>query len=62
MRIKFIKDHVGQQKRVGDEVEIEDHLGKHLMRFGYANELPRLDKTPKKVGKDVEKSAGDNDA
>ncbi len=62
MRIVFIKDHAGQQKKAGDEMEIEDNLGKHLIRFGYAESgLQRHEGISKKAGKNVEKQEGDND-
>ncbi len=65
MKITFIKNHEGQKAKVGDEKEIEDFLGKHLIRFGYAQAssgLHGLETASKKAGKNGEKQGGDNDA
>jgi len=65
MRIKFIKNHEGQKVAVGDEKEIDNFLGKHLIRFGYAQAISGLhgfETASKKAGKNGEKQGGDNDA
>lgn len=51
MKIKYIKEHSGQGGKVGTETEVPDYIGKHLIRFGYAEEsgLQQLAEATKEV-------------
>lgn len=51
MKIKYIKDHIGQGAVANQEVEVADDIAKHLIRFGYAEEsgLQQLAKIEQEV-------------
>lgn len=47
MKITFIKDHEGLFAKAKEFREVEDEVGKHLIRYGYASNTER--QRPKEV-------------